>query len=133
SPAEMREIFREHPGACDNTLAIAERCDLKLEFGKPKYPNYTPPPGLTQSAFLRKLCDDGARARFGADADAAPIRERLARELDVLEKANYVNYFLIVWDFIHWAKQKGIPVGPGRGSAAGSMVAYVIGITDIDP
>ncbi len=133
SPAEMRELFREFPDACDNTLRIAERCHLELEFNKPKYPNYTPPEGFTQNQFLRKLCDDGARTRFGADADAVPIRERLERELAVLEKQGFVNYFLIVWDFIHWAKQQGIPVGPGRGSAAGSMVAYVIGITDIDP
>ncbi|MEA3188076.1 MAG: polymerase subunit alpha, partial [Chthoniobacter sp.] len=133
SPGEMREIFRDHSEACDNTLRIAERCNLKLEFGVLKYPNYTPPAGSTQEAFLRQLCEAGVRRRFGAEADAAPIRERLAVELAVLEKQNYVNYFLIVWDFIHWAKQQGIPVGPGRGSAAGSMVAYVIGITDVDP
>src|SRR5581483_5600667 len=133
SPAEMRELFRAHPDAIENTLRIAERCNLKLEFGKPKYPNYTPPEGMTQNAYLRTLCEEGVRRRYGARADSAEIRERLERELGVLEKQGFVNYFLIVWDFIHWAKQQGIPVGPGRGSAAGSMVAYVIGITDIDP
>ncbi len=133
SSAEMRELFRDHAVACDNTLLIAERCNLTLEFGVPKYPNYTPPEGTTQNGFLRKLCADGARAKFGAKADDQLIQERLETELGVLEKQGFVNYFLIVWDFIHWAKQQGIPVGPGRGSAAGSMVAYVIGITDVDP
>ncbi len=133
SPAEMRALFAHHPDALDNTLRIAERCNLKLEFGKPKYPNYTPPEGLTQNQYLRDLCEAGLRARYRDRADAPEIRERLELELAILEKQGFVNYFLIVWDFIHWARQHGIPVGPGRGSAAGSMVAYVIGITDIDP
>jgi len=133
SPAEMRSLFAAHPDALDNTLRIAERCNLKLEFGKPKYPNYTPPEGLTQNQYLRNLCEEGLRARYGLRADSPEIRERLERELAILEKQGFVNYFLIVWDFIHWARQHGIPVGPGRGSAAGSMVAYVIAITDIDP
>jgi DNA polymerase-3 subunit alpha len=133
SPAEMRSLFRAHPEALDNTLRIADRCDLKLEFGKPKYPNYNPPEGLTQNQYLRALCEEGVRKRYGARGDSSEIQERLARELEVLEKQGFVNYFLIVWDFINWAREHGIPVGPGRGSAAGSMVAYVIGITDIDP
>jgi len=133
SAAEMRALFKDHPEAVENTLRIAERCDLKLEFGKPKYPNYNPPEGLTQNEYLRALCEDGVRRRYGSRADSAEIRERLARELEVLEAQGFVNYFLIVWDFIAWAREHGIPVGPGRGSAAGSMVAYVIGITDIDP
>ena len=151
SPAEMRELFRDHPEACDNTLAIAEKCDLTLEFGKPKYPNYTPPEGIGQNEYLRKICEEGVRRRYGsgtgfqpvignehrleacATADSTTVRERLEREIAVLETQGFVNYFLITWDFIHWAKQRGIPVGPGRGSAAGSIVAYVMGITDIDP
>jgi DNA polymerase-3 subunit alpha len=133
SPAEMRTLFAAYPDALDNTLRIAERCDLKLEFGKPKYPNYTPPEGFTQNEYIRSLCEEGVRRRYADRADSPEIRERLERELAVLEKQGFVNYFLIVWDFIHWAKQQGIPVGPGRGSAAGSMVAYAIGITDIDP
>jgi DNA polymerase-3 subunit alpha len=133
SSAEMRELFRDHPEAIENTLRIAEGCDLKLEFGKPKYPNYTPPEGMTQNQYLRSLCAEGVRHRYGAQADSAEIQERLERELGVLETQGFVNYFLIVWDFIRWARDQGIPVGPGRGSAAGSMVAYVICITDIDP
>jgi len=133
SPAEMRALFASHSDAVENTLRIAERCDLKLEFGKPKYPNYTPPEGLTQPQYIRSLCEEGVRRRYGSRADSPEIRERLERELDILEKQGFVNYFLIVWDFINWAREHGIPVGPGRGSAAGSMVAYVIGITDIDP
>ncbi|MGA3171633.1 MAG: DNA polymerase III subunit alpha [Chthoniobacteraceae bacterium] len=134
SPAEMRALFRDHLDAVENTLRIADQCDLKLEFGKPKYPNYNPPDGFSQSQYIRSLCEEGMRRRFGAGpADSPEIRERLERELGVLEKQGFVNYFLIVWDFIHWAREHGIPVGPGRGSAAGSLVAYVIGITDIDP
>ncbi len=134
SPAEMAEIFRAYPEAITNTLAIAERCNLEIEFGKPKYPNYTPPEGFTQNAYLRKICHDGLSGRYGERALEDPvIAERLERELGLLEAQGFVNYFLIVWDFIHWAKSRGIPVGPGRGSAAGSMVAYLMGITDIDP
>jgi DNA polymerase-3 subunit alpha len=133
SPDEMRALFRDHPEACDNTLAIAERCHLEIEFGKPKYPDFSPPEGLTQNQYLRQICEEGVRQRYGSLADSAEIRERLEREIGVLEKQGFVNYFLIVWDFIKWAKEHGIPVGPGRGSAAGSMVAFVMGITDIDP
>ena len=133
SPAEMRALFRDFPEACDNTLAIAERCNLEIEFGVPKYPNYTPPPGMTQNEYLREISEEGVRRRYGSQADSEEVRARLEREIAVLEKQGFVNYFLIVWDFINWAKEHGIPVGPGRGSAAGSMVAYVMGITDIDP
>jgi DNA polymerase III subunit alpha len=133
TPAEMRALFAAYPEALDNTLRIAERCDLKLEFGKPKYPHYNPPEGQTQNEYLRALCEEGMHRRYVERADAPELRERLERELAILEKQGFVNYFLIVWDFINWARDHGIPVGPGRGSAAGSMVAYVIGITDIDP
>ncbi len=133
SPAEMRELFRDFPEACDNTLAIAERCNLEIEFGVPKYPNYTPPDGVTQNEYLRQISEEGVLRRYGAQAGSEEVRARLEREIAVLEKQGFVNYFLIVWDFINWAKERGIPVGPGRGSAAGSIVAYVMGITDIDP
>ena len=133
SPAEMRELFREYPEAADNTLRIAEMCNLTLEFGKPKYPNYTPPAGRTQNQYLREITETGLRARYGDRADSEEVKGRYALEISVLETQGFVNYFLIVWDFIHWAKQRGIPVGPGRGSAAGSIIAYAMGITDIDP
>jgi DNA polymerase-3 subunit alpha len=132
SPAEMRSLFAEVPEACDNTLAIAERCELKIDTSA-KYPNYTPPPGKTQNQYLREITETGLRTRYGANADSEEVQRRYALEIAVLETQGFVNYFLIVWDFIHWAKQHGIPVGPGRGSAAGSMVAYAMGITDIDP
>ncbi len=132
SPAEMRALFAEHPDACDNTLAIAERCGLTLDT-TPKYPHYTPPEGKTQNDYLREITEAGLRRRYGARVDSEEIQKRYALEIAVLEAQGFVNYFLIVWDFIHWAREHGIPVGPGRGSAAGSMVAYAMGITDIDP
>ena len=132
SPAEMRSLFAEVPEACDNTLAIAERCGFEIDI-TPKYPNYTPPAGKTQNEYLREITDEGLGRRYGANADSEEVQKRYALEISVLEKQGFVNYFLIVWDFIHWARQHGIPVGPGRGSAAGSMVAYAMGITDIDP
>jgi DNA polymerase III subunit alpha len=134
SAAEMRALFPDHPEAISNTVAIAERCNLKLEFGTSKFPEYEPPPGKTREQYLRELCAAGLRTRFGDRAtNDAELLGRLNKELEVLEKTGFVSYFLIVWDFIHFAKQRGIPVGPGRGSAAGSLIAYVLEITDIDP
>jgi DNA polymerase-3 subunit alpha len=134
STAEMRALFSEIPEALTNTLRIAERCDLQLEFGVSKYPAYPPPEGITRDEFLRKLCYEGLYKRYRERADTDPeLKSRLDYELSVLEKAGFTSYFLIVWDFIHYAKEKGIPVGPGRGSAAGSLVAYVLAITDLDP
>ena len=134
SAEEMRAIFRDLPEALTNTLRIAEACDLKLEFGVSKYPDYAPPEGKTREGYLRELCESGLRERYGDRAETdQELRQRLGYELSVLEKAGFVSYFLIVWDFIHYAKQHGIPVGPGRGSAAGSLAAYVLGITDLDP
>src|SRR6267378_3397546 len=134
SPAEMRELFRDFPEAIANTLEIGERCRLNLEFGCSKYPEYPAPPGKTREEYLRELCYDGLRQRYGERAANDPeLMSRLDYELGVFEKTGFVSYLLIVWDFIHFAKEKGIPVGPGRGSAAGSMVTYVLGITDIDP
>jgi DNA polymerase-3 subunit alpha len=134
SAAEMRSVFSEIPEACDNTLRIAERCNVELEFGKTRYPDYLPPEGKTREQYLRELCYEGLVTRFGERARTDPtLTERLEYELGVLERTGFVSYFLIVWDFIHYAKSKGIPVGPGRGSAAGSLIAYVLGITDLDP
>ncbi len=134
SPAEMRQVFRDFPGAINNTLAIGERCHLDLEFGRSKYPEYPVPAGKTREGYLRELCFQGLSTRYGERATSDPeLKRRLEYELGVLEKTGFVSYLLIVWDFIHFAKEKGIPVGPGRGSAAGSIVAYVLGITDIDP
>ena len=134
SPEEMRTLFSEVPEALTNTLKIAEQCNLKLDFGISKYPAYTPPQGTTREQYLRELCYAGLRERYGARADTdAELRGRLDYELSVLEKTGFTSYFLIVWDFIHYAKQNDIPVGPGRGSAAGSLAAYALGITDLDP
>src|SRR5205807_2075268 len=131
---EMRELFRDFPEAIANTLEIGERCHLDLEFGCSKYPEYPAPPGKTREEYLRELCYDGLRRRYGERASNDPeLIRQLDYELGVFEKTGFVSYLLIVWDFIHFAKEKGIPVGPGRGSAAGSMVTYVLGITDIDP
>src|SRR5215471_6215691 len=134
SPAEMRQLFRDFPEAITNTLHVGERCHLELEFGRSKYPEYPAPAGKTREEYLRGLCHQGLRARYGERAAAdSELTRRLEYELGILEKTGFVSYLLIVWDFIHFAKEKGIPVGPGRGSAAGSIVAYVLGITDIDP
>src|SRR5437870_7176812 len=134
SPTEMRQVFGDFPEAIHNTLAIGERCHLDLEFGCSKYPEYPVPAGKTREGYLRELCYEGLRGRYGERATTDPeLMRRLEYELNVLEKTGFVSYLLIVWDFIHFAKQKDIPVGPGRGSDAGSIVAFVLGITDIDP
>jgi DNA polymerase-3 subunit alpha len=134
SPVEMRQVFRDVPEAITNTLAIGERSHLDLEFGRSKYPEYPVPAGKTREGYLRELCYEGLQTRYGERATSEPeLIRRFEYELGVLEKTGFVSYLLIVWDFIHFAKQKGIPVGPGRGSAAGSIVAFVLGITDIDP
>src|ERR1700736_3004730 len=134
SPEEMHEVFRDFPEAIVNTLDIAERCNLEIELGVSKYPEYSVANGISREAYLRDLCEKGLQQRYGERAKIDNhLRERLEYELGILEKTGFVSYILIVWDFIHFAKQRGIPVGPGRGSAAGSLVAYVLGITDIDP
>ncbi len=130
---EMRAIFGDYPESLTNTIAIAERCNLTLDFNTSKFPEYPPPEGKTRREYLRELCEDGMQKRFGAGASDPERRARLTKELEVLEKTGFVSYFLIVWDFIRYAKEQGIPVGPGRGSAAGSLIAYVLEITDIDP
>jgi DNA polymerase-3 subunit alpha len=134
SPAEMSALFREFPEAVANTLKIADRCNVQLEFGKSKYPQYPVPFGTTREAMLRELCGRGLRKRYGVRTESDPeLHRRLDYELGVIEKTGFVDYFLIVWDFVHFAKQRGIPVGAGRGSAAGSLIAYVLEITDVDP
>ncbi|MCX7887356.1 MAG: DNA polymerase III subunit alpha, partial [Verrucomicrobiae bacterium] len=133
TPEEMKALFAELPQAIAATIEIAEKCTLRLEFGKLRFPLYTPPPGKTREQYLRELVQQGLRERYGERATDPAILERIEHELRVIEKQGFVSYFLIVWDFVHYAKSRGIPVGPGRGSAAGSMVAYVLGITDIDP
>jgi len=135
SREEMEQLFGDVPEALDNTLKVAELCDFQMEFGKPKYPAFEPPAGITREQYLRDLCWQGLRERYGnerAEKDEE-LRKRLEYELGVIEKTGFVSYFLIVWDFINYGKENGIPVGPGRGSAAGSLIAYVLRITDIDP
>jgi DNA polymerase-3 subunit alpha len=134
TPDEMRALFRELPEACDNTLALAEQVDFEMEFGVPKYPNFDSPDTRTREQYLRDLCHEGMERRFGPRLTTEPeLTTRLDYELGVIEKTGFVSYFLIVWDFIRHAREQGIPVGPGRGSAAGSLIAYALGITDIDP
>jgi DNA polymerase-3 subunit alpha len=135
SEEEMRSIFSDIPEACDMTHEIAERCNVEFTFGEYHLPEFTPPEGLTNDQYLRQLCYSGLRERYGDEAMAEDnsYRKRLEYELSTIEKMGYVEYFLIVWDFIHYAKSHGIPVGPGRGSAAGSIVAYTLHITEIDP
>ena len=130
SEEEMRELFPDHPEVLENTQIIADQCNVEFEFGKYHLPVYAVPEGYTAKEYLHKLCMEGLRRHYG---DAPDKQERLEYELDMIEKMGFVDYFLIVWDFIHYAKTNGIPVGPGRGSAAGSMVSYCLGITTIDP
>ncbi len=130
---EMRHLFREIPEACDNTLWVAERCDVQIEFGKPQLPEFPLPEGFADSAaYLEHLTLAGARDRWG-DALSDEIVERLAYELRVIADMGFSSYFLIVWDLIRHARDAGIRVGPGRGSAAGCAVAYCLRITDLDP
>ncbi len=131
SADEMRALFADTPEACDNTLKIADRCNVTLEFGKFQMPEFPLPEGKTAADYLRGLCYEKLFTRYSAPT--YEIRTRLDYELDVIHGMGYDGYFLIVQDFIDFARRKGIPVGPGRGSAAGSLVAYVLGITELDP
>lgn len=132
--AEMRQIFPEdlYPGACDSTDVIAERADVRLELGKILLPAFPVPEGETEESYLERLVYEGARRRYG---DPLPVetRDRIRHELGVIGEMGFPAYFLIVWDLIRHAKEVGIRTGPGRGSAAGSIVAYCLGITDLDP
>ena len=142
SEDEMRRIFANIPEALDNTAKIARRCDVTFTFSELHLPEFTAPDGMTNRDYLRKLCSQGLEERYAAsdgvhtselDVSMDELRERLDYELTTIENMGYVEYFLIVWDFINYAKSRSIMVGPGRGSAAGSIVAYTLRITDIDP
>ncbi|MGZ4689061.1 MAG: DNA polymerase III subunit alpha [Acidimicrobiia bacterium] len=132
SATEMRSLFDEVPEACDSTLWVAERADVELEFGQPVLPSFPVPEGHTETTYLRELTMDGAKERYGPSPPAV-VLERLEHELGVIESMGFSAYFLIVWDIVHYAKSRGIRVGPGRGSAAGSCVAFCLRIVDIDP
>ena len=131
SEDEMRKLFPYAPQALENTQKIADRCDVTIEFGVTKLPHYQVPEGYDSWTYLNKLCYDGLQERYGAGAEE--LKPRLEYELNTIRKMGYVDYFLIVWDFINYARTHDIPVGPGRGSAAGSLVSYTTGITNIDP
>ena len=135
SEDEMRKIFASIPEACDNTEKIAQQCDVTFTFGELHLPDFQAPEGLTKPQYLRKLCEKGLVERYpeAEGEELADLQERLNYELSTIENMGYVEYFLIVWDFINYAKENHIMVGPGRGSAAGSIVAYTLRITDIDP
>ena len=135
SPEQMAELFPYAREALENTHKISERCNVEIEFGNYKLPKFDVPEGYDAEGYLRKLCADGLIKRYGnSDYDMGKLKERLEYELDTIVSMGFVDYFLIVWDFIKYAKDHGIPVGPGRGSAAGSIVAYCLEITDIiDP
>ena len=133
SPEEMAEYFKAFPDAIENTVKIAEQCNVEFEFGHTILPNYDVPPEYpTHYDFLKELCDKGLKKRYGENL-SEEIQKRAEYELNIIKKMGYVDYYLIVWDFIHYAKTNGIPVGPGRGSGAGSILAYAIEITDINP
>ena len=131
SELEMRGLFPYAQQAIDNTAMIADRCNVEIEFGVTKLPKFEVPAGYDSWSYLNKLCADGLKERY--PEDDGTIKEKLDYELDVIQNMGYVDYFLIVWDFINWAREHDIPVGPGRGSAAGSIVSYCLHITNIDP
>ena len=137
STNEMRKLFKEIPEAISNTLHIAEMCNVDIHLdptSSDKYPQFESPDGSPREAYFRKICFEGLRMRYGDRAETdEELRKRLDYEIGVMDKMGFVSYFLITWDFVKWAKDNGVPVGPGRGSAAGSLVAYVLEITDICP
>lgn len=132
SPEEMAESFAHVPEALANTQAIVDKCNLEIKLGETQLPHFEVPDGFTAMSYLRHLCEAGLQKRFNAPATPEQS-ERMEYELGVIEKTGFASYFLIVQDFVNWAKDQGIIVGPGRGSAAGSFVSYLIGITNIDP
>ena len=133
SAAEMRSLFSHYPEACDNTLWIAERADVEIEFGKPNLPSFPRPEGFADAdSYLRHLTLEGATHRYGTTLPTN-VRERLDYELGVISDMGFSDYFLVVWDLIRYARERGIRVGPGRGSAAGCCVAYCLRIVDLDP
>ncbi|MFA5048856.1 MAG: DNA polymerase III subunit alpha [Patescibacteria group bacterium] len=130
---EMQKGFPDHPEVISNTLKIAEKCNLELQLGKPILPDFPLPVGSTPDQYLRELCEKGLVNRFDDNEITEEVRRRMEYELEIIAKTGYAGYFLIVADFINWAKDNGVVVGPGRGSAAGSLVSYLIRITNIDP
>jgi DNA polymerase-3 subunit alpha len=132
SPAEMRQIFRDHPEACDSTLLIAERCDVEFDTSANYMPRYPVPAGETEESWFIKEVEKGLHERYPAGIPSA-VRERADYETGIIAQMKFPGYFLVVADFINWAKDNGIRVGPGRGSGAGSMAAYAMKITDLDP
>ncbi len=140
STAEMERLFADYPGAIANTAKIADMCDFHFTFGETQLPRFRPEDGSEPAAYLTRLAWEGLAARvdaghiiYTAGREESQYRERVEYELSVIEKMGYCEYYLIVWDFVRHSKSAGIPVGPGRGSGAGSLVAYLLGITDIDP
>ena len=131
SEEELRQLFPNCPEAFENTVKIAQRCNLDFEFHKYHLPSFPVPEGYTNEEFFRKLCENGFAQRY--ENPPEEYRERLEYEIGVISRMGYVNYYLIVWDFIRYAKESGIPVGPGRGSGAASIVAYCLHITEVDP
>ena len=131
SPEEMKELFKETPEAISNTLKIAEMCDLELELGKLQLPRFDVPDGHNALSYLEKLCGEGLIKRYGHPLPE--IKKRLDYELSVIQKTGFVEYFLVVWDFVNWAKTHGIVTGAGRGSAVGSLVSYALNISNVDP
>ncbi|MBR5218054.1 MAG: DNA polymerase III subunit alpha, partial [Oscillospiraceae bacterium] len=131
STEEMEQLFGGYPEAIENTQRIADRCQFDFTFGKYHLPEFKLPPGYDSPTYLRKLCEEGFLERYGTEKES--YRQQLEYEMDMIGKMGFTDYFLIVSDFVRYAKSKGIPVGPGRGSAAGSMVSYCLHITDIDP
>ncbi len=132
SPEEMVKLFSHIPEALENTVKIAERCNVELSLGQILLPDYEVPDGYSLESYLEEIANRGIETRYGI-APSEEVKERLAYELSVIKEMGFAGYFLVVWDFVKFAKDNGIRVGPGRGSAAGSIVSYALGITDIDP
>ncbi len=132
SEKEMRALFPDHPEAIDNTERIAKRCNVEIEFGKTRLPRFEPADGSDSESYFKRLCYEGLERRYGKNPEQS-VKERLDYEISVISSMGYVNYYLIVWDFVRYARSAGIPVGPGRGSGAGSLAAYCVGITNVDP
>jgi DNA polymerase-3 subunit alpha len=140
TPEEMQKLFIDFPEALQNTVEIAHRCTVELDFDHTFFPAFTPPEGYSQEEYLYKLCCEGLKRIYGIEVPEKPktsrekeLVDRIKFEIGVIKKTGYVGYFLVVWDFVNFAKNHNIPVGPGRGSGAGSLVAYCLGITGIDP
>lgn len=129
--SEMREVFAAHPEAIDNTLELAAKCNFDLNFNNQFYPKFKAPEGFTNEEFLRKITLEGLKKKYGKITPE--ILERMEYEMTTLVNSGYVDYYLVVWDFINYAESIGVPVGPGRGSGAGSLIAYAVGITKVDP